>query len=106
LEAAVTLVTLTLLAPAALEEQIADLFLAHEPIARAGFTTCDVRGHGEAATYQNVLEQVRGFTRLVEFALTAPESDIQSLLVSLKEALPDRGINYRILLVLASDTLR
>jgi hypothetical protein len=102
----VSVVTLTLLAPAALEEQIVDLLLAEEPIARAGFTTQDVRGHGEAAAYKSVLEQVRGFTRLVEIAVTAPESDIRSLLVGLKEALPDRGIAYRIMPVLTSDVLR
>lgn len=101
-----SVVTLTLLTPAALEEQILDLLLADASIARAGFTSQDVRGHGEAVTYQTAVEQVRGFTRLVEIAVTAPESDIQNLLVGLKEALPDRGIAYRMTPVLSADVLR
>ena len=100
-----SIATLTLLAPAALEEQIADLLLAEDSIARAGFTARDVRGHGEAATYHSVVEKIRGFTRLVEIVVTAPESDIQGVLATLKELFPDRGINYRIMPVLASDML-
>lgn len=82
-----------------------DLLLAHEPAARGGFTTPDVRGHGEAATYHSVIEQIRGFARLVEITLTAPEPDIQSLLVSLGQALPGRGITYRLAPVLDSGVL-
>lgn len=90
---------LVLLAPAPLEERIIELLLAHEGAARGGFTSRDVRGHGEAATYHSVIEQIRGFTRLVEITLTLPEPEARSLLAALKAELPGRGVAYRLLAV-------
>ena len=89
-------VVLTLLAPAALEEEIVDLLLGHEPTAQAGFVTREVHGHGISADYYSVVEQIRGFSRQVEITLTAPETDVRSLLAILGAELPARGINYRI----------
>jgi hypothetical protein len=98
-------VVLTLLAPAALKEEIVDLLLGHEPTAQAGFVTREVHGHGVSADYYSVVEQIRGFSRQVEMTLTAPESDVRSLLDILGGELSGRGITYRIVAVAMTGTI-
>jgi hypothetical protein len=100
-----TMVVLTLLAPAALQEEIADRLLDHEPTARAGFVTREVQGHGLSADYTSVVEQIRGFSRQVEITVTAPEPDVRSLLAVLGGDLSGRGIGYRIVPVVESGTI-
>jgi hypothetical protein len=100
-----SIVVLTLLAPAALKEEIVDLLLGHEPTAQAGFVTREVHGHGISADYYSVVEQIRGFSRQVEITLTAPEPDVRSLLAILSAELPARGINYRMIPVAATGTI-
>ncbi|NVO17385.1 MAG: DUF3240 family protein [Rhodoplanes sp.] len=100
-----TLAALVLLIPAALEEEVVDRMLDHDSVARAGFITRDVRFHGDAAAYQSVIEQVRGYTRVVEITVTLPEPDLRRLLASVSEALPGRGISYRIVPIAEASTL-
>jgi hypothetical protein len=90
------MLTLTLIASAALEETIVDLMLGHEATARAGFTTRDVRGHGEATKYHSMVEQIRGHARQVEITVTAAESEIRSLLGLLRGEVAKRHVHYRI----------
>jgi hypothetical protein len=91
-----TAVALVLLIPAALEEHVVDLLLDDEAAARAGFVTRDVRFHGDAASYHSVIEQIRGYTRVVEVTVTLPEPAVRTLLAAVSAALPGRGIVYRI----------
>jgi hypothetical protein len=98
-------VVLTLLAPAALQDEIADRLLDHEPTARAGFVTREVQGHGLSAAYTSVVEQIRGFSRQVEITLTADDAAIRDLLGILQRELPGRGIGYRIVPVVESGTI-
>jgi hypothetical protein len=98
-------VVLTLLAPAALAEEIADRLLDHEPTARAGFVTREVQGHGVSADYTSVVEQIRGFSRQVEITLTADDAAVRELLGILQSELPGRGIGYRIVPVTERGTI-
>jgi hypothetical protein len=100
-----SIVVLTLLAPAALMEEIVDLMLEHEPTAKAGFVTREAHGHGLAADYYSVVEQIRGFSRQVEITVTIPETDVFSLLAILGGELPGRGIKYRTVAVKESGTI-
>jgi hypothetical protein len=88
-------VTLTLLVPAALEEEVEGIMIEHEPIAAAGFTVRDVRYHGDDATFRNIVEQIRGHTRMIEVTATLPQPNAASLLALIGEALPGRGITFR-----------
>lgn len=92
-----TAVTMVLLAPAAIEEELIELLLTHEATASAGFTTRDVGGRGTRAVYRSVDEQIRGSTRLVEITLTAAEPDIRSLVADLSRRMSGHGINYVIM---------
>jgi hypothetical protein len=100
-----SIVVLTLLAPAALQEEIVDRLLDHEPTAQAGFVTREVQGHGLSADFDSVVEQIRGFSRQIEITLTAPEPDVRSLLAILGGELSSRGINYRIVQVAEAGTI-
>lgn len=91
----ITAVTLTLLAPATLEEELAGVFFDHEPTAQAGFMVRDIRFHGDKAAYRNIVEQIRGYTQMIEVTVTLPERDAASLLALLAESLPGRGITFR-----------
>jgi hypothetical protein len=98
-------VVLTLLAPAALQDEIVDRLLGHEPIAQAGFVTREVQGHGLSADYYSVVEQIRGFSRQVEITVTAGDSEVRSLLALLGGDLSGRGISFRIVPVVESGTM-
>jgi hypothetical protein len=100
-----TAAALVLLIPVALEEEVVDRMLDHDSVAHAGFITRDVRFHGDSAAYQSVIEQVRGYTRVVEITVTLPEPDIRSLLALLSDALPGRDITYRIVPIAEAGTL-
>lgn len=91
-----TSVLLNLTAPVALEEQIAALLASHEPSFRAGFCIRDVRCHGETVAYRDVIEQVRGYVRMIEVAVTLSEQDTSELMALLAKELPFADIRYRV----------
>ncbi len=86
---------LTLLAPKEIEERLTDVMLDHAPTATAGFTSREINGHGAAAAYRNVAEQIRGRTRLIELTVVANKADADGLIAHIAEALPGRGITYQ-----------
>ena len=92
-------IVLTILAPRQIEERLTDVVLEHEPAAAAGFTSREVNGHGAAAAYHHVAEQIRGRTRLIELTIVTNEGDADGLMVRIANALPGRGITYRISLL-------
>lgn len=91
-----THLALILRVPAALEEAIEGLLLENDAAAAAGFVSRDVRFHGDAAAYQTIIEQVRGYTRMVEITIGLPEVEIRALLASLRETFPGRGLTFHV----------
>ncbi|WP_022723170.1 DUF3240 family protein [Rhodopseudomonas sp. B29] len=96
---------LTLIAPAALKEDIAGALLAQPVIARRGFTIHHVEGHGDAIDYDRVIEQVRGYTSVVEIVATAPEPVLHEVLEAIGSEFAGRGIRWRIVAVEAWGTI-
>ncbi len=87
-------VILTILAPKQIENRLIDAVLDHGPIAASGFTSREVNGHGSAAVYRSVAEQVRARTRLVEITIATTEANADSLIAQIADALPGQLITY------------
>ncbi|MFL9823465.1 DUF3240 family protein [Rhodoplanes sp. SY1] len=100
-----TQTSLVLQIPAALEEAVIDVMLDNEAAARAGFVSRDVRFHGDAAIYHSVIEQIRGYTKVVEITLTLPEAAIRELLATLAAELPGRGLGWKIVPIIETGTI-
>lgn len=96
---------LTLIAPAALKDDIASALLALPVIARGGFTIHHVEGHGAAIDYDRVVEQVRGYTSVVEIVASAPEADLHAALEAIGSEFAGRGIRWRIVAVEARGSI-
>ena len=90
-----SLVLLTLIAPAALEEQLTGVLLAHEPTARAGFGVRDVRYHGNAQVYRDLTEQIKGYARMVEISVPLQDNECIDLVRNIAAELPNLGVKYR-----------
>lgn len=77
---------LTLLAPAALEEDVIDLLLAAPELA-PGFTTSPADGHGADVRLASAAEQVRGRGRRVRFEVALRAQDVPPLCEHLRGGL-------------------
>lgn len=84
---------LTIVFPAALEENIVDHLLEHPELA-SGFTTVEVEGHGQGSVYRSVSEQVRGRARRVKMEVVMDREDAQAIVAHLKESLPSREVAF------------
>lgn len=84
---------LTIVFPKGLEEYMIDHLLEHPELA-SGFTTYEVEGHGRAAVYHSVNEQVRGRAWRVKMEVVMDQEDAQILITHFKESLPSRDIAY------------
>lgn len=85
-------ISLTLVFPAALEEQIVDLLLDHDAIV-AQFNTVHVDAHGSALA-TSVAEQVRGRSGRAQCRLLMRRDDLSTLLAAVEVAIPRAGITY------------
>ena len=99
-----SVVLLTLIAAAALEENIADLLLESPELA-SGFTSSAASGHGADLRFEAASERVRGRGRRVRFELAVEEKAAQALLDRLHEALGDANVYYWICPMIESGTL-
>jgi nitrogen regulatory protein PII len=78
---------LTLVAPRALEANLASILLEMQP-ALPGFTTAHVAGHGEGFERARVVERVQGRIERVLLWLVLPAETVDRVLSRLCEALP------------------
>ncbi|MCD6679244.1 MAG: DUF3240 family protein [Burkholderiaceae bacterium] len=99
-----SVVLLTLIAAAALEESIADLLLESPELA-SGFTSSAASGHGADLRFEAASERVRGRGRRVRFELAVEEKAAQALLDRVHEALGDANVYYWICPMIESGTL-
>ncbi len=74
---------LTLIAPVALEEDIADFLLAH-PEWASGFTTLAARGHGTSAHARSAAEDVSGRVAQTQFQIVTDDAAARALLAEMK----------------------
>lgn len=86
-------ISLTLVFPEAIEEQIVDLLLDHDNIV-AQFNSVHVDAHGSALAAASVAEQVRGRSWRSQCRLLMRRDDLPILLAALEAALPRAGITY------------
>jgi hypothetical protein len=86
-------VVLTLILPAALEEDVLDHLLAH-PEWVTGFTTAAAEGHGRNAVLQTTSEQIRGRARRRVVTLLVANATLDSLLGSLRAAFQNPEMAY------------
>ncbi|QDF95351.1 hypothetical protein CJ010_01685 [Azoarcus sp. DD4] len=84
---------LTLIAPAALEDNLVDLLLAL-PAMAGGFTTHRADGHGREIALVGANENVRGRGDRVCIRLALQADAVQPLLAELRAALPDANVFY------------
>ena len=90
-----TTVLLTLIAPAASEDQLTGLLFEHEPSARAGFGIRDARYHGQAVIYNNLADQIKGHVRMIEISIVLENDEVGGLLNNIAAELPTLGMSYR-----------
>ncbi|RIK98224.1 MAG: DUF3240 domain-containing protein [Burkholderiales bacterium] len=91
--AALPRVLLTLVAPAALEEALADLLLEAPELAD-GFTSSAASGHGAGLRFEAASERVRGRGRRVRFEIAIEHRGADALLERLQAALRDANLYY------------
>lgn len=84
---------LTLVLPAALEEQVIDLLLSHPDLAW-GFTAQTVAGRGADVKFEGVAEHVRGRAGRVEIQLVLPRAHADALLALIGAQYANTGIFY------------
>jgi hypothetical protein len=84
---------LTLIAPAALEENLVDLLLAAPGLA-LGFTTSAADGHGGEIALVTVNERVRGRGRRVRIEVAMSGGALAFLLDQLRAALPHANVFF------------
>jgi hypothetical protein len=88
--------------PPSLEEDVVDLLLAADGI--PGFQSYPIRGHGQVGA-MTIAEQVEGRRNRVQFEVVLGTDALDTLLQSLKEALPVPDIIYWVLPISASGRL-
>lgn len=98
-------VLLTLIAPATLEENLADLLLESPELA-VGFTSSPASGHGAELRFEAASERVRGRGRRVRFELAVDAAAAHALLGHLRASLGDANVYYWICPMIESGTLR
>ena len=86
-------ILLTLIAPAALEETLADLLLEMPEVAH-GFTCCPVDGRGIHVPLVGADENVRGRGKRIRVDIALDSAGRQSLLDALRAALPGARIFF------------
>lgn len=86
-------VLLTLIAPASLEENVADLLLEAPELA-SGFTSSAASGHGAGLRFEAASERVRGRGRRTRFELALVRSDADALLARLRASLGEANVYY------------
>jgi hypothetical protein len=84
---------LTLVFPAAIEEELLDHLLEHQEWV-TGFTSARAEGQGQAVRLHGSAEQVRGRSRRVQVQIVMNREDAQALVTHLKESLPNPEIAY------------
>jgi hypothetical protein len=84
---------LTLVLPAALEEDVLDHLLAH-PEWVTGFTTATAEGFGRNALLQTTAEQIRGRARRRVVTLLVANATLEPLLESLRGAFRSQEMAY------------
>jgi len=99
-----SVVLLTLIAAATLEENIADLLLESPELA-SGFTSSAASGHGADLRFEAASERVRGRGRRVRFELAVEEKAAHALLDRLRGSLGDANVYYWICPMIESGTL-
>lgn len=82
---------LTVLAPRDLEDALLATVLDMQPPV-PGFTTTQVSGHGERFDGTRVQEQVRGRIDRAMMWLVLPSEDVERVLATLRERLPNPDI--------------
>lgn len=82
---------LTLVAPRALEDDLAAALLGMQP-ALPGFTTAHVAGHGEGFDRAGTAERVRGRIDRVLLWLVLPAGRVDAVLAHLHGALPQSDV--------------
>lgn len=92
-------VVLTLIAPAILEEALADLLLEAPELA-GGFTSSAASGHGAGLRFEAASERVRGRGRRVRFEIVIDHREAEALLERLQAAPSDANLYYWICPVL------
>lgn len=97
-------VLLTLVVPATLEENVADLLLEAPELA-AGFTSSTASGHGAGLRFEAASERVRGRGRRVRFELALDCAAADALLARLRESLASANLYYWICPMLDCGTL-
>lgn len=97
-------VLLTLVVPATLAENIADLLLETPELA-AGFTSSTAAGHGAGMRFEAASERVRGRGRRVRFELALDSEAAHALLGRLRESLASANVYYWICPMLEHGTL-
>jgi len=88
--------------PPNLEEEVVDLLLVADNI--PGFQSFPIRGHGQVGA-MTIAEQVEGRRNRVQFEVVLDTSQLETLLQSLKEALPVPDIIYWVSPISASGRL-
>ena len=86
-------VLLTLIAPASLGENVADLLL-EAPEFVSGFTSSAASGHGAGLRFEAVSERVRGRGRRTRFELVLGRANAAALLAQLRATLGDANVYY------------
>ena len=84
---------LTLIVPAALEDNVIDLLL-DAPDLVAGFTTSAANGHGADVRLERANEKVRGHGRRIRFELVLSSGSLVGLRRYLRDALPDANLYF------------
>ncbi len=97
-------VLLTLIVPASLEENLADLLLEAPELA-AGFTSSSASGHGAGLRFEAASERVRGRGRRVRFDVAIDAAAAPTLLARLREGLAEANVYYWICPMLECGTL-
>ena len=88
--------------PPSLEEDVVDLLLTSDEI--PGFQSYPIRGHGQVGA-MTIAEQVEGRRNRVQFEVVLDTDSLETLLQTLKEALPVPDIIYWVLPISASGRL-
>ncbi len=86
-------ILLTLIAPASLEENVADLLLQAPELA-SGFTSSTASGHGAGLRFEAASERVRGRGRRTRFELALGREDADALLARLRASLGEANVYY------------
>lgn len=84
---------LTISCPAELEEELIDLLREH-PEWVSGFTSLAAEGFGSGTTLHSAMEQVRGRSRRRLLQVVLSQAHVQSLVETLRSALPSEEVAW------------